>query len=124
MNLSKAIVEICKKEGITDAFGIPGAGCNAFYDALKDEKDTIHHITMRHEECCVHAADGYYRASGKMALAICTSGPGATNFTTGLYTANIDSIPLVAITGQAVRAQLGINESNVRPHLFKWERVK
>ena len=107
MNLSKAIVEICKKEGITDAFGIPGAGCNAFYDALKDEKDTIHHITMRHEECCVHAADGYYRASGKMALAICTSGPGATNFTTGLYTANIDSIPLVAITGQAVRAQLG-----------------
>lgn len=107
MNLSKAIVEICKKEGITDAFGIPGAGCNAFYDALKDEKDTIHHITMRHEECCVHAADGYYRASGRMALAICTSGPGATNFTTGLYTANIDSIPLVAITGQAVRAQLG-----------------
>lgn len=107
MNLSEAIVSICLKEGITDAFGIPGAGCNAFYDALKDVKDQIRHITMRHEECCVHAADGYYRASGKMALAVCTSGPGATNFVTGVYTANIDSIPLIAITGQAVRAQLG-----------------
>lgn len=107
MNLSQAIVEILKKEGVTDVFGIPGAGCNALYAALDEAKDEIHHITMRHEECCVHAADGYYRASGKMALAICTSGPGATNFTTGLYTANIDSIPLIAITGQAVRSQLG-----------------
>lgn len=107
MNLSQAIVEILKREGVADAFGIPGAGCNALYAALDDAKDAIHHITMRHEECCVHAADGYYRASGKMALAICTSGPGATNFTTGLYTANIDSIPLIAITGQAVRSQLG-----------------
>lgn len=107
MNLSQAIIEICLKEGITDAFGIPGAGCNAFYDALKDVKEKIHHITMRHEECCVHAADGYFRASGRMALAVCTSGPGATNFVTGVYTANIDSIPLIAITGQAVRAQLG-----------------
>lgn len=107
MNLSQAIIEICLKEGITDAFGIPGAGCNAFYDALKDVREQIHHITMRHEECCVHAADGYFRSSGRMALAVCTSGPGATNFVTGVYTANIDSIPLVAITGQAVRAQLG-----------------
>lgn len=107
MNLSEAIVQIMLKEGITDAFGIPGAGCNAFYDALKDVKEKIHHITMRHEECCVHAAGGYYRASGRMAAAICTSGPGATNFVTGIYTANIDSIPLIAITGQAVRAQLG-----------------
>ncbi|MEY8355992.1 thiamine pyrophosphate-dependent enzyme [Lachnospiraceae bacterium 54-53] len=107
MNLSQAIIKILLKEGITDAFGIPGAGCNAFYDALKDVKAEIKHITMRHEECCVHAADGYYRSSGRMALAISTSGPGATNFVTGIYTANIDSIPLVAITGQAVRAQLG-----------------
>lgn len=107
MNLSQAIIQIALKEGITDAFGIPGAGCNAFYDALKDVKEEIHHITMRHEECCVHAADGYYRSCGRMALAVCTSGPGATNFVTGIYTANIDSIPLIAITGQAVRAQLG-----------------
>ena len=107
MDLSRAIVEILKKEGVTDAFGIPGAGCNALYAALDQAKEDIHHVTMRHEECCVHAADGYYRASGRMALALCTSGPGATNFTTGLYTANIDSIPLIAITGQAVRSQLG-----------------
>jgi tartronate-semialdehyde synthase len=62
---------------------------------------------MRHEEAAVHAADGYFRASGKMAAAICTSGPGATNFVTGMYTAWQDSIPLIAITGQAVTSQLG-----------------
>ncbi len=55
---------------------------------------------MRHEEAAIHAADGYFRASGKMALCICTSGPAATNFVTGLYTADVDSIPLIAITGQ------------------------
>jgi len=62
---------------------------------------------MRHEEAAVHAADGYFRASGNMAMAICTSGPGATNFVTGLYTAQIDSIPLIAITGQNTTSQLG-----------------
>ncbi|MDR2588241.1 MAG: glyoxylate carboligase, partial [Spirochaetales bacterium] len=92
-------------EGITDAFGIPGAGINPVYKYLRDSK--IRHYTMRHEEAAVHAADAYFRASGRMATAICTSGPGATNFITGLYTAQIDSIPLIAITGQAVSAQLG-----------------
>ncbi len=62
MNLSEAMVIIMQKEGITDAFGIPGAGINGFYEALDKAKDSIHHITMRHEECCVHAAAGYYRA--------------------------------------------------------------
>lgn len=107
MKLSEAIVAICIKEGITDAFGIPGAGINSLYEYLDKAKDKIHHVVMRHEECCVHAASGYYRASGRMALALCTSGPGATNFVTGIYTANIDSIPLIAFTGQANRAQLG-----------------
>ena len=107
MKLSEAIVRICELEGITDAFGIPGAGINSLYEAMDKVKDSIHHITMRHEECCVHAAGGYYRASGRMAIALCTSGPGATNFVTGVYTANIDSIPLIAFTGQAARAQLG-----------------
>ena len=106
MNLSEAIVSILVKEGITDAFGIPGASINALYAALAKRGDEINHITMRHEECCVHAAGGYFRASGRMALALATSGPGATNFLTGLYTANIDSIPLIAIAGQAVRSQL------------------
>ena len=105
MQASQAIVEILEKEGINTAFGIPGAGINAFYKYL--EKAKIKHYLMRHEEAAVHAADGYYRASGKMAAAICTSGPGATNFVTGMYTAWQDSIPLIAITGQAVTSQLG-----------------
>ncbi|SCH33752.1 Glyoxylate carboligase [uncultured Ruminococcus sp.] len=105
MIVSEAIVEILEKEGITDAFGIPGAGINGLYKYMAKSK--IRHYTHRHEECCVHAAGGYFRASGKMAVAMCTSGPGATNFVTGIYTCNIDSIPVIAITGQAVRAHLG-----------------
>ena len=105
MNASQAMVQILEKEGITDAFGIPGAGINGLYKYL--EPSGIKHYCVRHEEAAVHAADAYFRASGKLALALCTSGPGATNFVTGIYTANIDSIPLIAITGQAVSAQLG-----------------
>jgi tartronate-semialdehyde synthase len=105
MQAAEVIVKILEKEGINSAFGIPGAGINGLYKHL--EKAKIRHYLMRHEEAAVHAADGYYRASGKMAAAICTSGPGATNFVTGLYTAWQDSIPLIAITGQAVTAQLG-----------------
>ncbi len=104
MKVAEVIVKILEKEGITDAFGIPGAGINPVYKYLQDAK--IDHYCMRHEEACVHAADGYYRASHKIAMAICTSGPGATNFVTGLYTAFIDSIPLLAITGQANSAVL------------------
>ena len=105
MNVSQAIVAILEKEGITHAFGIPGAGINGLYKYIGQSK--IQHYCHRHEEACVHAASGYYRASGKMAVALCTSGPGATNFVTGVYTSNIDCIPLIAITGQAVTAQLG-----------------
>jgi tartronate-semialdehyde synthase len=105
MIVSEVIVKILEKEGITDAFGIPGAGINSLYKYL--EKAKIKHYLMRHEEAAVHAADGYFRVNGKLAAAICTSGPGATNFTTGMYTAWQDSIPLIAITGQAVTAQLG-----------------
>lgn len=105
MNVAEAIVKILEKEGVTDAFGIPGAGINPVYKYLG--LSNIKHYTVRHEEAAVHAADGYYRACGKMAVSICTSGPGATNFVTGIYTANIDSIPLLAITGQAVVSQLG-----------------
>ena len=105
MQAAEVIVQILMKEGITHAFGIPGAGINGLYRYL--EKAKIKHYLMRHEEAAVHAADGFFRASGKMAAAICTSGPGATNFVTGLYTAWQDSIPLIAITGQAVTSQLG-----------------
>ncbi len=106
MKVAEAIVHILEKEGITDAFGIPGAGINPVYQYLNTSK-SISHYTMRHEEAAVHAADGYFRASGKLAAAICTSGPGATNFVTGLYTADIDSIPLIALTGQNITALLG-----------------
>jgi len=105
VKVAEIIVRILEKEGITDAFGIPGAGINPVYKELASSNIT--HYCVRHEEAAVHAADGYFRASGKMAVAICTSGPGATNFVTGVYTANVDSIPLIALTGQAVTAQLG-----------------
>ncbi len=105
MRVAQVVVTILEIEGIEVAFGIPGAAINPVYEFLSSS--SIRHLTARHEEGAVHAADGYARACGKMALAICTSGPGATNFVTGLYTAQVDSIPLIAITGQNVRAQLG-----------------
>ncbi|MGE4353675.1 MAG: thiamine pyrophosphate-dependent enzyme [Oscillospiraceae bacterium] len=107
MKSAEAIVKIMEKEGITTAFGIPGAGINPVYKYL--EKADIDHYGMRHEEACMHAADGYYRAKHEIALAICTSGPGATNFVTGLYTAFIDCIPVLAIVGQANTWQLGMD---------------
>ena len=106
MQVAEVVVRILEDEGITDIFGIPGASINPVYKYL-GESDKIKHYTVRHEEAAVHAADGYFRASGRMAAAICTSGPGATNFVTGMYTAHIDSIPLIAITGQNVSSLLG-----------------
>jgi tartronate-semialdehyde synthase len=106
MQVAEVVVRILESEGIQAAFGIPGAAINPVYEYLGVSKQ-IKHYLARHEEGAVHAADGYFRACGQMALAICTSGPGATNFVTGLYTAQVDSIPLIAITGQNVRAQLG-----------------
>ena len=105
MKAAEAIVKVLEMEGIDTAYGIPGAGINGLYKYIGESG--IKHFCHRHEEACVHAAGGHYRASGKMAIAVCTSGPGATNFVTGVYTCNIDSIPVLAITGQAVRAQLG-----------------
>ncbi|MDR1570360.1 MAG: glyoxylate carboligase [Oscillospiraceae bacterium] len=105
MKASEAIVKIMELEGIDTAYGIPGAGINGLYKYLG--RSGIRHFCHRHEEACVHAAGGHFRASGRMAAAICTSGPGATNFVTGIYSCNIDSIPVIAITGQAVTAQLG-----------------
>lgn len=104
MTVAQAIVEIMCKEGIHKAFGIPGAAINPVYKYL--EHAPIEHFTMRHEEACVHAADGYQRAKREIALAICSAGPGATNFVTGLYTAFIDSMPVLCVVGQANSDQL------------------
>lgn len=105
MQSAEAVVRILEDEGIEAAFGIPGAAINPVYKYLEQSK--IEHYIARHEEGAVHAADGYCRASGRMALAICTSGPAATNMVTGLYTAQADSIPLIAITGQAASDLFG-----------------
>ena len=99
MKVAEVVVRILEDEGIQVAFGIPGAAINPVYGFL--QKSKITHYIARHEEGAVHAADGYFRVSGKLALAICTSGPGATNLVTGLYTAHADSIPLIAISGNA-----------------------
>ncbi|MCR4427619.1 MAG: thiamine pyrophosphate-binding protein, partial [Firmicutes bacterium] len=106
MRAAEVAVKILESEGVDVAFGIPGAGINPFYKYL-GQSNQIKHYIARHEEGAAHAAIGYARASGKMACCVATSGPAATNFVTGLYTAQIDSIPIVAITGQNVRAQLG-----------------
>lgn len=106
MKFAEVVVKILELEGIEHAFGIPGAAVNGVYKYL-GMSDKITHFTLRHEEATAHAAGAYYRASGKMAVCLTTSGPGATNLVTGLYTSQADSIPVIAITGQAVTAQMG-----------------
>ena len=98
MQATEADVKILESEGIRAVFGISGAAINPVYEYLGVSLQ-IKHYLERHEEGAVHAADGYFRACGQMALTICTSGPGATNFVTGLYTAQADSIPLIASAG-------------------------
>ncbi len=102
----EAAVRILESEGVRNIFGIPGAGILPFYRALMD-RGKIKHMVTRHEESAIHMADGYARAIGAVGVCAATSGPGASNFVTGLYTAQVDSIPILAITGQNVRAQLG-----------------
>ena len=92
-------------EGVTEVFGYPGGAILPVYDALR--KFPIHHILVRHEQGASHMADGYSRASGKVGVAIATSGPGATNLVTGIATAMLDSIPMVCITGQVSSKVLG-----------------
>lgn len=99
-----AAVRIMEDEGVEVAFGIPGAAILPLYKALSTSE--IRHLTMRHEEGATHAADGWARATGKVGVAIGTSGPAGTNMVTGLYTAQGDSIPIICITGQAVRSLL------------------
>jgi acetolactate synthase-1/2/3 large subunit len=92
-------------EGVTDVFGYPGGAILPVYDALR--KFPIHHTLVRHEQGAAHMADGYARASGKVGVAIATSGPGATNLVTGIATAMLDSIPMVCITGNVSSKVLG-----------------
>ncbi len=93
-------------EGVTTVFGYPGGAILPIYDALR-KFPTIHHVLVRHEQGASHMADGYARASGQVGVCMATSGPGATNLVTGLATAMLDSIPMVAITGQVASKVLG-----------------
>jgi len=97
--------ECLEREGVTEVFGYPGGAILPAYDALKHSK--IHHILVRHEQGATHMADGYARASGKVGVAVATSGPGATNMVTGIATAMMDSSPIVCITGQVGSKLIG-----------------
>src|SRR5512147_1758384 len=106
MNGARILLECLKQEGVDTVFGYPGGTVINIYDELYSFKE-IRHILPRHEQAGVHAADGYARASGKVGVAIATSGPGATNTVTGIATAYMDSVPLVVITGQVPTALIG-----------------
>lgn len=103
---AKALLESLKKEGVEVVFGIPGGVMIPLYDALYDVEG-LKHILARHEQGAAHMADGYARASGKVGVCFATSGPGATNLITGIATAYMDSIPIVAVTGQVRTTALG-----------------
>lgn len=105
MNGAEAIIESLKQENVEVVFGYPGGAVLTLYDALYKMK--FPHILTRHEQGAVHAADGYARATGKVGVCFATSGPGGTNLITGIATANMDSTPLVCITGQVVTPLIG-----------------
>ncbi|HCB92282.1 MAG TPA: biosynthetic-type acetolactate synthase large subunit [Selenomonas sp.] len=106
MKGSQAVVNCLKEQGIDTIFGYPGGMILPLYDALYDDSE-IRQVLVTHEQNAAHAADGYARATGKVGVCIATSGPGATNLVTGLATAFMDSIPVVAITGQVDTTLLG-----------------
>ncbi len=101
------VVETLIEQGTNVVFGYPGGQVIDLYDALYTRSDRIHHILTAHEQGAAHAADGYARVSGKVGVVIATSGPGATNLVTGIATAYLDSIPLVAITGNVPNSLIG-----------------
>jgi len=107
MSGAQAVVQSLIKEGVDLIFGYPGGAIMPVYDALYDVEDELKHILVRHEQGATHAAQGYARASGKVGVCIATSGPGATNLITGIADAQIDSTPMVCITGQVASGLLG-----------------
>jgi len=103
---SEMVIRALQAEGVEVVFGLPGGTVIPLYDAIHDTKKPFH-VLVRHEQAAAHAADGYARASGRPGVCLATSGPGATNLVTGLATAWADSVPVVAITGQAATAVIG-----------------
>ncbi|MCI7275952.1 MAG: biosynthetic-type acetolactate synthase large subunit [Cuneatibacter sp.] len=107
LNGSEIVVECLKEQGVDTVFGYPGGAILNIYDALYQHSDEITHVLTSHEQGASHAADGYARATGKVGVCMATSGPGATNLVTGIATAYMDSIPLVAITANVATSLLG-----------------
>ena len=107
LNGAQIVIETLIEQGTTTVFGYPGGQVINIYDALYLASDRIHHIITAHEQGASHAADGYARATGKVGVVIATSGPGATNLVTGIATAYLDSVPLVAITGNVPNSLIG-----------------
>jgi len=111
---ARAVIECLYRENVEVIFGYPGGTVLPLYDELYDAN--IRHILVRHEQAAAHAADGYARATGKTGVCLATSGPGATNLVTGIATAYMDSIPMIAITGQVPRSLIGCDafqEANI-----------
>ena len=106
LNGSEIVVECLKEQGIDTVFGYPGGTILNIYDAIYKE-DKINHYLVSHEQGAAHAADGYARSTGKVGVCFATSGPGATNLVTGIATAYMDSVPLVAITANVAKSGLG-----------------
>ncbi len=104
---AEILVRCLKEQGVDTVFGYPGASILSVYDVLRREDSGIRHIMCSHEQFCAHAADGYARSSGKTGVVLATSGPGATNLVTGIANAFMDSVPLVAITGNVPVDMLG-----------------
>lgn len=107
LNGSEIVVECLKEQGVDTVFGYPGGAILNIYDALYKHSDEIRHVLTSHEQGASHAADGYARATGKVGVCMATSGPGATNLVTGIATAYMDSVPMVAITANVTLPLLG-----------------
>jgi len=123
---SLAVIDALLSEDVSTVFGYPGGAIMPIYDALYDFKESLTHILVRHEQGAIHAAQGYARVSGKTGVVFATSGPGATNLVTGLADAQIDSTPLVCITGQVFAHLLGTDAFqetdviNITTPITKW----
>jgi len=123
---SVALLEALITEGVDTIFGYPGGAIMPIYDALYDYSEKLNHVLVRHEQGGIHAGQGYARTSGKVGVVFATSGPGATNLVTGLADAQIDSTPVVCITGQVFAHLLGTDAFqetdviNITTPITKW----
>ena len=120
---AEIVIECLKEQGVDTVFGYPGGAILNIYDALYQHQHEITHILTSHEQGASHAADGYARATGKVGVCLATSGPGATNLVTGIATAYMDSVPVVAITCNVANSLLGkdsFQEQKDGTLLFYW----